>query len=117
MCMTQNEDWNGISIKGTEKLMLDIIDYADRCNKISNQITDLVNESSEYFNCESATMFREYYNQVANEITTLNKNILSYNTDLLNVKKNYEKRNLDSSNLMSEFTRKTSIHNEIREVK
>ncbi len=90
--MQDVENWNGISLDGIDKLMSDIMDYADKSNKILNQISDLVSETENYFCCESGDKFRDQFNMLSIASATINKNILSYNEDLMNVKINYQNR-------------------------
>ena len=90
--MHENVSWNGISIEGIDKLMSDILDYVDKSNKILNQIDDLVDETSSYFSCESGDKFREKFEMLKAGTPIINSNILSYNTDLMNVKHNYQLR-------------------------
>jgi uncharacterized protein YukE len=86
------ENWNGISSTGIDKLMTDFIDYAEKSNKIINQIDEIVEGTASYFKCESGDTFRSRYSQLNYEAATINKNILSYNTDFLAVKSNYGRR-------------------------
>lgn len=90
--MQTTEIYNGISEDGIDKLMSDILDYADKSNKILNQISDLVNDTELYFSCESGDKFRDQFNMLKVGNAAINKNILSYNDDLMNVKKNYQAR-------------------------
>ncbi len=83
------EDWNGVSIEGIDKLMTDILDYADKTNKIFNQISDLVDSTQSCFACDAGDQFREQYHFIQIHQSTINSNILSYNTDLMHVKTNY----------------------------
>ena len=85
--MQDSEIWNGISMEGMDKLMSDILDYADRSNKVLNQIADLVDSTSTYFICESGDKFRDQFSMLKVGNPIINKNILSYNEDLMNVKK------------------------------
>ena len=89
--MQGTENWNGIS-QGFDKLMSDIIDYADKSNKTLNQISDFISETSTYFVCESGDKFRDQFSMLKIGNATINKNILSYNEDLMNVKRNYQSR-------------------------
>ena len=86
------DNWNGISSTGIDKLMTDILDYADKSNKIINQIDEIVEGTASYFKCDSGDTFRTRFSQFNYEAATINKNILSYNTDLLATKKNYANR-------------------------
>lgn len=90
--MQETEKWNGISVEGIDKLMSDILSYADKSNRILNQISDLVSETSTYFSCESGDKFRDQFSMLSVGNATINKNILSYNEDLMSVKQNYQMR-------------------------
>ena len=72
--------------------MEDILDYANRMNKNLNTITDLVYDTKNYFQCSSGDTFREQYDMMRVGIPNINKSILSYNADLMNVKQNYLRR-------------------------
>lgn len=87
-----NKDWNGISETGIDKLMMDIIDYAEKMNQILNNISNLVEDTKEFYDCDSGEKFRNRYGELQQSFSTVNKNILSYNTDLLNVKLDYLNR-------------------------
>lgn len=86
------DEYNGVSNEGIDKLMLDVIDYADKMNKVLNQIADLINDTEVYFSCESGDKFRDQFNMLKVSNPIINKNILSYNDDYMNVKKNYQER-------------------------
>ncbi len=98
--MQDSEIWNGISMEGMDKLMSDILDYADRSNKVLNQIADLVDSTSTYFICESGDKFRDQFSMLKVGNPIINKNILSYNEDLMNVKKDYQNRSLVGSEIL-----------------
>lgn len=91
--MQDTENYNGISLDGIDKLMTDILDYAEKSNRILNQITDIVSDTTNYFQCESGDKFRDQFSMLKVGNASINKNILSYNDDLMNVKKNYQTRN------------------------
>lgn len=86
------KDFNGISSIEVDNLMTTLLDYAELSNRILNQIDDLVAETTSYFSCESGDKFRDQYNMLKTGNAIINKNILSYNTDLMNVKSNYQNR-------------------------
>ncbi len=90
--MQETEKWNGISTEGIDKLMSDILEYADKSNRILNQISDLVSETANYFSCESGDKFRDQFSMLSMGNATINKNILSYDEDLMSVKQNYQGR-------------------------
>ncbi len=100
-CMQDTEVWNGISVDGMDKLMTDILDYADKCNKTLNQISDLVEDTSTYFICESGDKFRDQFSMLKVGNATINKNILSYNEDLMNVKRDYQNRSEQGTEILN----------------
>lgn len=84
-------DFNGIS-SNIDGLMTTLLDYAEVSNRLLNQIDDLISETATYFSCESGDKFRDQYNMLKVGNAIINKNIFSYNTDLMNVKNNYQNR-------------------------
>lgn len=74
-----------------ERLILNLGDYAERSNRIINDINSLAAGSKSYFDCDAANKFRNKCEQITSEKNTLNKNILSYTNDLVRLKSHYEK--------------------------
>lgn len=83
---------NGISNEGIDKVMLDLLDYADKSNKTLNQIDDLIDETKNYFACESGEIFREQFEMLKTGFRTIHTNLISYHNDLMRVKQNYQLR-------------------------
>lgn len=79
----------GMSLDRINKLMTDIYDYADKSNRILKDIESLANDTQEYFVSDEANLFRNKISELLHESTTINKNILSYNTDMMTVKNRY----------------------------
>ena len=74
------------------KTVNDIVTITDRVSNILNQLEGLVQDSKSFYNCESANVFYNNFNQFANNFKILRKNILSYSEDFTNVKSNYQAR-------------------------
>ncbi len=74
-----------------ERLILNLGDYAERSNKIINDINSLAADTKSYFECDAGNKFRSKCEQITSEKNTLNKNILSYTNDLVRLKAHYEK--------------------------
>lgn len=92
----------GMSLDRIDKLMTDIYDYAEKSNKILKDIESLANETKEYFISDEGNLFRTRINELLHESTTINKNILSYNTDMMTVKNHYLNINDSGTKIMEE---------------
>lgn len=113
--MVTNETWNGMNIDGIEKVMTDILDYADKANKILNNISTIIDETSTCFKCESGDNFRTQYELMKLGITTFNKNFLSYNTDFMQAVKNYKFREETGVEIMTDAKNSVDVSLEKRE--
>ncbi len=94
----------GVSLDKIDKLMTDIYDYADRSNKILNDIEKLANDTRDYFVSDEGNLFRNKISELLHESTTINKNILSYNTDMMTLKNSYISINDEGLKIMKEAT-------------
>ena len=52
----------GINLDSIDKLILDIYNYAERVNKTLNQISDVVDQTKNFYACESADNYRNKFN-------------------------------------------------------
>lgn len=107
----------GISTDKIDKLMLDILDYAEKNNKILNQIQTLVNNSSKYFICDAGNSYRKKFNEFFNEASTVNKNILSYNDDYRSIKNHYLQVSKDAAENIKINASKHEFKDNFREEK
>ncbi len=94
---------SGINEHQIDKLTIDIMEYADRINKVLNQIQELVNSSGLYLNSESGNTFRENFKLIEKNYQTMNQNILSYARDFVKVKAIYRNQIL---NIADRLTKK-----------
>lgn len=85
-----NEQISGINESGLDKIALEVIEAADRINKIFNQLQLLVDETSSYFSSPSGDAFRKKMTEQASYYQTVNQNILSYASDFVNLKTIYQ---------------------------
>ena len=96
---------NGVNESKLDKHIMEIYESADRINKIFVKISALVNDTSNYFVCETADSFRKKFENVKSNFSIVNSNVLEYANDLVKVKNNYNKRkdiiinDLNSNNL------------------
>ncbi len=110
-----NRDVAGISVENLDKLMLDIINYAEKSRHITNDIEALVRESAEYFDTEEADLFRDRYERLLPEIDTINRNILIFKDDLLKLKSNYNAITNGGVDLVNEAQKQVSQMDYIKE--
>ena len=80
----------GINEQRLNLLVLEIREYAERINKISNQLRDLTFETNTCFKSELGDEFRKKCNLSLNEFNAINKNILNYAQALINAKSKYD---------------------------
>ena len=113
--MANEENWNGIDTEGVKLVMTNILDYADKANKILNNIALIVSDTSMCLECQSGTDFREQFELIKSEFTIFNKNFLSYNTDFMKVIQNYRTREEYGANVLNEGTKSVNVSLEKRE--
>jgi len=97
---------SGISETGIDRLILDLYDYSDKCNKLSNEIRDLIDSSKSFYITNDGDRFRKNFNKFYNGTEKLNKNILTIVSDLNNVKVNYKKRDSKSADFFETVDKK-----------
>ena len=74
-----------------DRLILNLGEYAEKSNKIINEINALAASTKSYYECENGDKFRTKCEQITSEKDTLNKNILSYTNDFVHLKQHYAK--------------------------
>jgi len=80
----------GINLDSIDKLILDIYNYAERVNKTLNQISDVVDQTKNFYACESADNYRNKFNSFRTNFKVVNKNLISYAEDLIKLKNRYQ---------------------------
>lgn len=80
----------GINVDSVDKLILDIYNYAERINKTLNQITDVVDRTKTFYNCDAANNYRNKFENFKMNFSTIDKNIKSYAEDLIKLKNRYQ---------------------------
>lgn len=86
---------NGIEEKKIDRLVLDIVDYTEKINSTLNQIDDVMSTIKDYYVCENATMFEKKFTTLRDNFAIVQKNLLSYSTDLVKVKACYNQRQVE----------------------
>lgn len=72
-----------------DKYMLDVMDCSNKVKAIFNKMDDLVDKLKSSYVCESATTLFKQYEDLNDNYSIIVNNILSYNTDLMSLKKKY----------------------------
>ena len=80
----------GINLDSIDKLILDIYNYAERVNKTLNQISDVVDQTKNFYAWESADNYRNKFNSFRTNFKVVNKNLISYAEDLIKLKNRYQ---------------------------
>lgn len=83
---TSNANVFGINEPKLEQLVLEISEVAERVNKKFIELSDLVNSTSLFYDCESGSNFRNSFDKLKANFPIVNKNILCYSFDLVKVK-------------------------------
>lgn len=95
--MSNVETQTAINEQLIDHLILNLGEYAEKSNKIINEINALAAGTKSYYECENGDKFRTKCEQITSEKNTLNKNILSYTNDLVKLKAHYAKVATDIS--------------------
>lgn len=76
----------GINEQKLDRLILDIYDYCDKINNTLNQITEVVEETGNFYKGELASTYRKKYRVFRSNFSVMRKNFVSYATDLTKIK-------------------------------
>ena len=72
------------------KLILEIGDYSEKIKLTFNKINDLMDDAKISYKCSSATKVFNRYSEFNDNYNIIVKNILSYQTDLINLKRKFK---------------------------
>jgi len=62
----------------------------ERVNKTLNQISDVVDQTKTFYNCEDADNYRNKFNSFRTNFKVVNQNLISYAEDLIKLKNRYQ---------------------------
>lgn len=79
-----------VSNEAVDNLILSIYDYAQKSNEIISQIENIIDATENCYMSPYAETYRTKFRNLCSQKQMINKNILSYKTDLVNVKNQYE---------------------------
>ena len=99
-----NNNVIGINVDEINKLMLEISDISSNINIIFNKINELVEETKSYYVCSTASVMRNKYAMFNNNFRIIVNNIMTYNKDLVRLKRKYDQ---GMDNLSQEIHKKT----------
>lgn len=87
--MNVNNSVIAINEAELEKYMLDVIDCSNKIKLIFNKIDNLMETVKTHYVCSSSNILYSQYKQLSANYSIIIDNILSYNSDLLSLKKKY----------------------------
>ena len=102
----------GVNVDGIDKLILDIYNYAEKINKTLNQITNVVEQTKSFYDCDIANDYRNKFNNFKTNFNIINKNIQSYAEDLIKLKNKYRDVDMNITNDVLNAIRK--MQNQIK---
>lgn len=73
-----------------DKKMLEVIDCSNKVKAIFNKVDDAIEKLKATYQCAGATALYKQYEEFNDYYTVIVDNILSYNTDLMSLKKKYK---------------------------
>lgn len=85
-----NNEVVGVNEAGIDALILEINECLEKINIHYHNIYDLVEKSTQYFDCDCGKKFRDYFTKLDANYDIIKNNILSYTNDLINVKTKYK---------------------------
>lgn len=73
-----------------DKKMLEVIDCSNKVKAIFNKVDDAMEKLKTSYQCAGATALYNQYEEFNDYYTVIVDNILSYNSDLMSLKKKYK---------------------------
>lgn len=110
-----NYNWDKMDLNAIDKVMTDIVDYANNANKILGNIDVMIDDTKDFFDCDCGDSFRAQYQLFKSNHVIFNKNYLSYNTDFANAKANYRLREEVGVEIMNEAKKSVEVSFDQRE--
>lgn len=99
-------DVSGINEAGLDQIMMDIVDVCGQLKNNMNTINEIVVNSKDYFVGPAGDEFRQKFAKSNSQFTILNDNILSYKSDLMQVKLSYMQMEQVASDNLKEASKK-----------
>lgn len=101
----------GINLDSIDKLILDIYNYAERVNKTLNQISDVVDQTKTFYNCEDADNYRNKFNSFRTNFKIVNQNLISYAEDLIKLKNRYQNMSVEMTQTINKAIANIEVPN------
>ena len=87
--MANGENIKGIVVAELDKQMLSIIDCSNKVKAIFSKIDDQMELLKKYYSCAGADILFKQYEEYNENYPIIVENLLSYNADLMSLKKSY----------------------------
>ena len=81
-------DTIGLNEEGIKKVIMDIYDYCEKINKTLNQISDVVEDTKNFYCCDTADEYRKKFTEFSSNFPTIVNSLKSYADDLNKLKSN-----------------------------
>lgn len=88
--MNTNNSVVAINEAEIDKCMLDVIECSNKIKSLFNKIDNLMETAKAHYVCSSSNILYSQYKQLSANYSTIIDNILSYNSDLLSLKRKYQ---------------------------
>lgn len=98
--MNNSNNLNGINEIKIDKMVLDLRNYVEKINRTLNQISEVVDDTKNYFLSQSGNLYRTKYDLLEANYSTIKNNLLSYSDDLLKVKFRYQSMSENNKNII-----------------
>lgn len=89
------ENFSGINEEGLDKIILDIYNSTESIHKIFDNISDSIEQTSEYFQTNVGEEFRIKFDNYKINFNLIHEKLLKYAENLANVKMKYQDLSVD----------------------
>lgn len=94
----------GINVDSIDKLILDIYSYAEKINKTLNEISNIVDDTKTFYQCENGTNYRRKFDDFKTNFVIVDGNLKGYAEDLIKLKNRYNKIDENITNAIKNAT-------------
>lgn len=88
--MIDIETFSAINEDGLDKLVLDIYNSAEMVHKIFDNVNELIQQTSDFYQTNISEKFRMKYNDFKINFELVNKKLLGYADELASIKMKYQ---------------------------
>lgn len=89
------ENFSGINEEGIDKLVIDIYNSAESVHKIFDNISNLIEQTSDYYQTDNGDELRKKFNNFKINFDIINDKLLKYADGLASIKMKYQDLSFD----------------------